>query len=950
MPRPRPRPRPPPLQPAPPPKSLSLQEEVLYQPTDAIISPHFSLYSPSVSRVREPEAASQASHANINRRGAAPPLSAIAKGKQVARKNVGRMDPSLYGENDPLLGPASGQDERKKKKKPFYRPRPLWLVPFAVVASIVRGMTLAPRVQVFTQLSCNAIYGHDVYDHTNASIPTTFELGRDSSLDALHLPIHSILDPAGPHLDRLTFHSSSTPSNLTTSQRITFPAQTSGTVKQSDVSNDDDDEPDPRIVPSRRCLSDPAVQAGAARIQTIMTTTMGALSALTTGWWGHFGERYGRTKVLAASTFGLFLTDLTFILVSTPHSPFSTHGHKLLLISPLIEGLLGGWSTLQGATSAYVSDCTSDGSRAKIFSRFTGMFYLGFSVGPTVGAYLIRHPVFVRFPSSAGAGVGNGEGTVHNGAPTVTSVFYVAALCSFINLLLVLFVFPESLDKKKAKARLLARPSSLHAPNPTPAADPDELGEPIVNGINNANGEVKNSPGFLTKALSPLALFLPKKIRTPSGQYRSDWSLTWLGLSLFGYLLSTGIFQIKYLYAEHVYGWGAETLSYYISWVGGVRAVHTLLIMPWIIASFKPQQKVKARFHQSKSMTPGHSLVTRSTPLSSPAPYSSHSQSSHPESQSHFAESHPHAHSETPARSSKPKPTLSYLLKETSFDLSLIRLSLIIDFLSHTLVTISPPPSSSSSPTSLDTALFVGSTTLSSFGAGLVPAVNSLALCVLQMQVSAGAGRLFGALAVLQAVGQMILGPMLFGLVYSTTVAQYPKTIFVTAAAILLVSIAFVCMIRPDRLYSPTGSGSSHPSASYHRSYPHPYAYQHANSSHPHPHPHHQHQHPVHHHQHQTHTQYKHVYRSRKAAELERGRSRASKELSASGSIPRSPLGNRLSGYGSFGSDGYGNDFVEGGVGGAGGGVDGGHFSRDGEPSSTGSGSGSGSGSTSTAV
>lgn len=61
-----------------------------------------------------------------------------------------------------------------------------------------------------------------------------------------------------------------------------------------------------------------------------------------------------------------------------------------------------------------------------------------------------------------------------------------------------------------------------------------------------------------------------------------------------------GIFQIKYLYAEHVYEWGAEQvglvasvhrisngadrailqLSYYITWMGGVRAVHLLFVMP----------------------------------------------------------------------------------------------------------------------------------------------------------------------------------------------------------------------------------------------------------------------------------------------------------------------------------------------------------------------------------
>jgi MFS family permease len=132
---------------------------------------------------------------------------------------------------------------------------------------------------------------------------------------------------------------------------------------------------------------------------------MGLLSAFTTGWWGRFGERHGRTKVLFFATLGLFLTyvhvnnfslgraftsavsDLTFILASTPSSPLSSHGHKLLLIAPVIEGLLGGWSTLASATSAYISDCTSSGSRAAVFSRFTGVSYLGFGVRTFLSIY-----------------------------------------------------------------------------------------------------------------------------------------------------------------------------------------------------------------------------------------------------------------------------------------------------------------------------------------------------------------------------------------------------------------------------------------------------------------------------------------------------------------------------------------------------------------------------------
>ena len=60
-------------------------------------------------------------------------------------------------------------------------------------------MTLAPRVQVYTQLPCNAIYGHDVSDHT-----TTTD-GRIEQLS--HIPFYSSLDPTGPHIDNQLLHS-----------------------------------------------------------------------------------------------------------------------------------------------------------------------------------------------------------------------------------------------------------------------------------------------------------------------------------------------------------------------------------------------------------------------------------------------------------------------------------------------------------------------------------------------------------------------------------------------------------------------------------------------------------------------------------------------------------------------------------------------------------------------
>ncbi len=160
-------------------------------------------------------------------------------------------------------------------------------------------MTLAPRVQVYTQLSCNSIYGHDVYDHTDINVTA---LAPSPHIPFLHL------DPAGPALLPSLSHQDEH------AVTVTFAPTT------------DDEEPDPRKPPSKRCLQDPAVQKGAAQLQTNITITMGTLSALTTGWWGSFGERHGRTRVLAVSTMGLFLTFVVYIL-----GDFSALTHSMLL-------------------------------------------------------------------------------------------------------------------------------------------------------------------------------------------------------------------------------------------------------------------------------------------------------------------------------------------------------------------------------------------------------------------------------------------------------------------------------------------------------------------------------------------------------------------------------------------------------------------------------------------
>ncbi|KZV68277.1 hypothetical protein PENSPDRAFT_582643 [Peniophora sp. CONT] len=577
-------------------------------------------------------------------------------------------------ESSPLLA-------NKKERKPFYRPRPLWIVPFALLSSIARGMTLAPRVQVYTQLSCNAL--HQNYNHTR------------HRMDEYLFPASVSL--ASPLSSNSSFFVSSYEHDWNQPLPIIFPEVPSSHRTMPPVRD-----------PSTVCATDPAVQAGAARLQTAIMTTMGVLSALTTGWWGHFSERYGRTKVLAASSFGLLITDVAFLLAvqSSSSSLFVAQWippHITLLISPFVEGLLGGFTTLTATTSAYISDCTSDGSRASIFSRFAGVNYLGFAFGPVLGARIIRWAA-ARTVHSLGKNV-NGP---LDGVPGVAPVFYAAIAATLLNFFLSVCVFPESVHKARRRAA-------------------EKLAK--TTGVSEHEALAPKQISFSKRLFGPLAVFAPSKaLAASNGRAGRDWSLTWLGIGLLCYLLSAGLFQIKYLFAEHMYDWDSETLAYYVSYVGGVRAINMLFIMPALISRFKP-------------------AVVPVAAGDAPAPHN------------------------------------------IAFDLHLAKYALLLDVLSHFLVSM---------PLTNGTMSFSAFTGLSSLAAAVVPTIHSLALNLFNRNprnVATGVGALFGALSFIQALGQMILGPLLFGTVYSATVATFPKTIFVLAGALVTVALAALMLI-----------------------------------------------------------------------------------------------------------------------------------------------------------
>lgn len=209
-------------------------------------------------------------------------------------------------------------------------------------------------------------------------------------------------------------------------------------------------------------------------------TCSGVLACVTTGWWGAFSDRYGRTRVMGISILGLLLTDFNFIFTTRfwPHLP---GGYWFLVVGPLVEGTLGGFVGAIAAMHAYLADTTTPTTRSRVFSLSLGLVFTGMALGPTLGSLLIR---------------ATGQ---------TLSVFYAAASSHSIYALCIWLIVPESrvlADRKVSRAKYAAETTSGAA--------------------------WRRMFGFLT----PLAVFWPASAKAGSLlKARRDWSLLLIALS-----------------------------------------------------------------------------------------------------------------------------------------------------------------------------------------------------------------------------------------------------------------------------------------------------------------------------------------------------------------------------------------------------------------------------------
>lgn len=303
------------------------------------------------------------------------------------------------------------------------------------------------------------------------------------------------------------------------------------------------DSPGPTdILSFAASCGDAEVQARAAKIQASVVTTMSVLSAISTGFWSRLGDAHGRKLILSTFLIGALLMEAVFVLVMRPNSLFGRYAEHLILVGPILEGFVGGLSTFNGVVHAYISDCTRHGSRSKIFSTVQGMVFVGLATGPWFGGLFL--------PSHG-----------YSDAFFFGSISLIALTLAYV---------------------IILCPESRMASTTTVSSQTQENLSFKTSPILSARRLILN---FISALLLPISMFSPRAIPNSS---RKNYNMTFVGLSLFLYIVSTGVYSAKYLYAQHVYTWTTAQLGYYMSTLWISRAFNLLVFLPILLSYLKP--------------------------------------------------------------------------------------------------------------------------------------------------------------------------------------------------------------------------------------------------------------------------------------------------------------------------------------------------------------------------
>ncbi|KAF9151743.1 hypothetical protein BG015_006263 [Linnemannia schmuckeri] len=171
------------------------------------------------------------------------------------------------------------------------------------------------------------------------------------------------------------------------------------------------------VKPAEECLL-PEIQAFTAKILALTEVITGLASMFTIGYYASLSDKYGRKIIMIVGFLNALLVLGSFVLMSVYWDQI---GLPLMILSGLVNGLLGGTTLGVTMALAYAADCTDPSQRHLAFSWLHAALYFGLAIGPYMG------------------------GSISKATGTILTVVFIDITVTSLGLLLTVFVMPESL-------------------------------------------------------------------------------------------------------------------------------------------------------------------------------------------------------------------------------------------------------------------------------------------------------------------------------------------------------------------------------------------------------------------------------------------------------------------------------------------------------------------------
>lgn len=278
----------------------------------------------------------------------------------------------------------------------------------------------------------------------------------------------------------------------------------------------------------------------------VMNFCTGLLSAYVAPRLGHLSDRYGRRRLLALASCGGLLGELVTILAAKFPQ---TVDYRWLILGAVFDGLTGSFTAGNILSQSYTSDCTPPSKRAVGIGYIHACLFTGLAAGQFLGGEIVKL------------------------TGSLISIFYICLGAHLTFIMVVAFVIPDSLSKKK---QLAAREKHRK--------EEEERKQQPRSWFLSVR---ENNP------FAALSVLWPKERGTSTKLRINLVALATCDMIIMGTAMAAG--QVVILYSEYIFDWHTPEASRFIAAVSTVRVIVLMGIFPFINYFFRTRPAARRR-------------------------------------------------------------------------------------------------------------------------------------------------------------------------------------------------------------------------------------------------------------------------------------------------------------------------------------------------------------------